>query len=98
MLQGQQAGREIRLQSAERVSLFVRKKPFLYKKNALKSHFCYIIALLNICFLSQGTQFAIAVADNLIVHYGPKKISTHHIKTDYMHYYIGGLPAQLRER
>ncbi|XP_005479284.1 laminin subunit alpha-3 isoform X2 [Oreochromis niloticus] len=67
VLQGQQADREIRLQSPERVSLF-------------------------------DTQFAIAIADKFIVQYGPKTVSTDHIQTDYMSYYIGGLPAELRER
>ncbi|XP_035763469.1 laminin subunit alpha-3 [Neolamprologus brichardi] len=67
VLQGQQTDREIRLRSAERVSLF-------------------------------DTQFAIAIADKFIVQYGPKTVSTDHIQTDYISYYIGGLPAELRER
>ncbi|XP_039983754.1 laminin subunit alpha-3 isoform X2 [Xiphias gladius] len=67
MLQGQQAGRELRAQSAEKVSLFQQ-------------------------------TFAITTADRITVHYGPQQISIDHIHTDYMTYYVGGLPAQLRQR
>ncbi|XP_051232166.1 laminin subunit alpha-3 isoform X2 [Dicentrarchus labrax] len=67
VLQGQQTGRELRLQSAEKVSLF-------------------------------NKSFAIIMADTFVVHYGQKKISTDHNQTNYMSYYIGGLPALLRQR
>ncbi|XP_044054261.1 laminin subunit alpha-3 isoform X2 [Siniperca chuatsi] len=67
VLQAEEAGRELRVQSAEKVSLFDK-------------------------------HFAIAIADTFIVHYGPKQISTDHNQTNYMRYYIGGLPAQLRQR
>nr|XP_033477951.1 laminin subunit alpha-3 [Epinephelus lanceolatus] len=67
VLQGQQAGRELRVQSADKVSLF--DKPF-----------------------------AITIADRFIVHCGPQQISTEHNQTNYMSFYIGGVPAQLRQR
>ncbi|KAG7228737.1 hypothetical protein INR49_008515, partial [Caranx melampygus] len=67
VLQGQQAGRELRAQTAERVSLFDK-------------------------------TFAITTAEQLIVQYGPHKISTDHVPTHYRRYYIGGLPEQLRRR
>ncbi|XP_068581622.1 laminin subunit alpha-3 isoform X2 [Cebidichthys violaceus] len=67
VLQGQQAGRQLRVQSDERVSLF-------------------------------GRQFAIAIADRFILHYGLQQISTDHEQTNYTSLYVGGLPAQLRQR
>ncbi|XP_078114223.1 laminin subunit alpha-3 [Sander vitreus] len=67
VLQGQQAGRELRVQSAEKVSLFDK-------------------------------HFAITIADRFIVHYGPQQVSTDHNRTNFMSYYIGGLPSQLRQR
>ncbi|TNN42163.1 Laminin subunit alpha-3 [Liparis tanakae] len=67
VLRGRQAGRELRVQSDERVSLFDK-------------------------------HFAIAIADQVIVHYGPRRISTGHDPATYTSFYIGGLPAQLRER
>ncbi|XP_039668362.1 laminin subunit alpha-3 [Perca fluviatilis] len=67
VLQGQQAGRELRVQSAEKVSLF-------------------------------DEHFAITIADRFIVHYGPQKVSTDHNRTNFMSYYIGGVPSQLRQR
>ncbi|XP_041861831.1 laminin subunit alpha-3-like isoform X2 [Melanotaenia boesemani] len=67
VLRGQQADREVRVQSPDRVSL-------------------------------SDKQFAIIIADRFIVHYGSKEISTDYIKTRYTRYYIGGLPAQLRQR
>ncbi|XP_054459158.1 laminin subunit alpha-3 [Anoplopoma fimbria] len=67
VLQGQQAGRALRVQSYERVSLFDK-------------------------------NFAITIADRFILHYGPQKISTNHNPTNYTSYYIGGLPAELRQR
>ncbi|XP_031724153.1 laminin subunit alpha-3 [Anarrhichthys ocellatus] len=67
VLQGQQAGRELRVQSNERVSLF-------------------------------GQDFVIVIADRFILQYGPEQISTDHNPTNYPSYYIGGLPAPLRQR
>ncbi|XP_070764977.1 laminin subunit alpha-3 [Enoplosus armatus] len=43
-------------------------------------------------------HFAITIADTFILHYGPKQISIDHSQTNYMSYYIGGLPAPLRQR
>uniref|UniRef100_A0A3B4VLD6 Laminin G domain-containing protein n=1 Tax=Seriola dumerili TaxID=41447 RepID=A0A3B4VLD6_SERDU len=42
--------------------------------------------------------FAITTADKFIVQYGPQQISTDHIPTNYRSYYVGGLPARLRQR
>nr|XP_046248654.1 laminin subunit alpha-3-like [Scatophagus argus] len=67
VLQGKQMGREVRQQSAEKVSLFDR-------------------------------HFAILISGTFLVHYGPKQISTDHNQTIYTSYYIGGLPAPLRQR
>ncbi|XP_062251833.1 laminin subunit alpha-3-like [Platichthys flesus] len=67
VLQGQQAGQQLRAQSAEKVSLF-------------------------------DQLFTITAAERFIVHYGRQQISTDHIRTNYMTYYVGGLPAQLRLR
>ncbi|XP_074492138.1 laminin subunit alpha-3 isoform X2 [Sebastes fasciatus] len=67
VLRGQQAGRELRVQSAEKVSL-------------------------------SDKHFAIIVANRFVVHYGPQQISTDHNRTNYKSYYIGGLPAPLRQR
>ncbi|XP_045906061.1 laminin subunit alpha-3-like isoform X2 [Micropterus dolomieu] len=67
VLQGQQADQELRVQSAEKVSL-------------------------------SDKHFAITIADAFIVHYGSKQISTDHNQTNYMSYYIGGVPALLRQR
>ncbi|XP_069378473.1 laminin subunit alpha-3-like [Paralichthys olivaceus] len=67
VLQGQQAGQQLRAQSAEKVSLF-------------------------------DQLFTVTTAERFIVHYGRQQISTDHIHTNYMTYYIGGLPAQLRLR
>ncbi|XP_071343066.1 laminin subunit alpha-3 isoform X2 [Trachinotus anak] len=67
VLQGQQAGRELRAQTADQVSLFDK-------------------------------LFAITTADQFTVQCGQQKISTDHIPTNYMSYYVGGLPATLRQR
>ncbi|XP_075943399.1 laminin subunit alpha-3 [Anarhichas minor] len=67
VLQGQQAGRELRVQSNESVSLF-------------------------------GQDFVIAIEDRFILQYGRERISTDHNPTNYPSYYIGGLPAPLRQR
>uniref|UniRef100_UPI0037E6FAA4 laminin subunit alpha-3 n=1 Tax=Semicossyphus pulcher TaxID=241346 RepID=UPI0037E6FAA4 len=67
VLQGRQAGRELRAQSAEHVSL-------------------------------SDKSFAITIGDTFTVHVGPQRISSDHIQTNYRSYYIGGLPARLRQR
>ncbi|XP_036969506.1 laminin subunit alpha-3 isoform X3 [Acanthopagrus latus] len=67
VLHGRQAGRQLRLQSAERLSLV-------------------------------DTQFAVTIADKFILYYGRKKMFTDHKQTNYSSYYIGGLPAPLRQR
>ncbi|XP_067453634.1 laminin subunit alpha-3 [Thunnus thynnus] len=67
-LQGQQAGQELRAQSAEKVSLFDK-------------------------------NFVIYIADNFTVQYQHEQnIRTEHIRSNYSSFYIGGLPAQLRQR
>ncbi|XP_061594014.1 laminin subunit alpha-3 isoform X2 [Cololabis saira] len=43
-------------------------------------------------------QFAIIIAKTFSVYYGSKQISADHIQTNYARYYIGGLPAELRQR
>uniref|UniRef100_A0A671UKA7 Laminin, alpha 3 n=1 Tax=Sparus aurata TaxID=8175 RepID=A0A671UKA7_SPAAU len=67
VLHGRHAGRQLRLQSAERLSLV-------------------------------DTQFAVTIADKFTLYYGRKNISTDHKQTNYTGYYIGGLPAPLRQR
>ncbi|XP_056233586.1 laminin subunit alpha-3 isoform X1 [Seriola aureovittata] len=67
VLQGRQDGRELRAQTAEKVSLIDK-------------------------------SFAITTADRFIVQYGRQQISTAHIPTNYRSYYVGGLPARLRQR
>uniref|UniRef100_H3DJT5 Laminin, alpha 3 n=1 Tax=Tetraodon nigroviridis TaxID=99883 RepID=H3DJT5_TETNG len=61
VLRGRQAGQDLRVQSAAKVSLFV-----------------------------------VVIDDAFTVHYGPDRISVQHIRTSYVSYYIGGLPASLR--
>lgn len=53
---------------------------------------------LNRPVLSQDQQFAVVIDDAFTVHYGPDRISVQHIRTSYVSYYIGGLPASLRRR
>uniref|UniRef100_A0A8D3CTX3 Laminin, alpha 3 n=1 Tax=Scophthalmus maximus TaxID=52904 RepID=A0A8D3CTX3_SCOMX len=67
VLRGQQAGRELRARSAERVSL-------------------------------SDKLFTVTAAERFVVYYGRQQISTDHVHTNYMSYYVGGLPAQLRQR
>ncbi|XP_054875241.1 laminin subunit alpha-3 isoform X3 [Amphiprion ocellaris] len=43
-------------------------------------------------------QFAISIANAFVVHCGTTTISTDHIDANYRSYYIGGLPAELRQR
>lgn len=66
--------------------------------NMKQCKFSECMILLKVCFLSQQQTFAITTADRITVHYGPRQISIDHIHTDYMTYYVGGLPAQLRQR
>lgn len=101
VLQGQQEGRELRLHSSEKVSLTVRlpKKRTSIGTSFLNSSCCSISKLfLKLCVWSQDKHFAITIADTFIVHYGSKQISADHNQTTYMSYYIGGLPALLRQR
>ncbi|XP_073332501.1 laminin subunit alpha-3 [Pagrus major] len=46
----------------------------------------------------EDTQFAISIADKFTVYYGRKNIFTDHKQTNYRSYYIGGVPAPLRQR
>lgn len=88
VLRGWQAGREVRGQSAAKVSLFVGSA----------SHTLNLPSKLplNLPFLPQDQQFAVVIDDAFTVHYGPDRIS--HELTSYASYYIGGLPASLRRR
>ncbi|KAM3619703.1 uncharacterized protein V6R79_012335 [Siganus canaliculatus] len=47
---------------------------------------------------NEDQHFAVNIADNFTVHYGPKHISTVYHQANYDSYYIGGLPASLRQR
>lgn len=90
VLRGWQAGREVRVQSAAKVSLFVGSA----------SHTLNLPSKLplNLPFLPQDQQFAVVIDDAFTVHYGPDRISAPHELTSYASYYIGGLPASLRSR
>lgn len=95
VLQGRQAGRELRVQSVEKVSLFVR-----WLKRFLNSLFLFHFQafVLTLSVPSQDVNFSVKVGNKLSVHYGKKQITADHIRSKYLSYYIGGLPAWLRER
>lgn len=100
MLRGHQAGRELRAQSAEAFSLFVRSSVTNYSSLQTDQ---YAVHLFSACvplshFVSQNKQFAIKMDDMFTVHYGTKRLSTDYTKMIYRRYYMGGLPTQLRLR
>lgn len=54
--------------------------------------------VLKWCTLSQDKHFGIVIADTFTVRYEEKQISAVHNQTNYLTYYIGGLPVLLRQR
>ncbi|XP_054904288.1 laminin subunit alpha-3-like isoform X2 [Poeciliopsis prolifica] len=43
-------------------------------------------------------KFAVVIGDRFVVRYGSEQIHTDHLQTNYMWWYMGGLPAWLRRR
>ncbi|KAF7203316.1 laminin subunit alpha-3-like [Nothobranchius furzeri] len=43
-------------------------------------------------------QFAVSIADRFVVRYGTKQISADNAGTNFRRFYMGGLPAWLRQR
>lgn len=99
VLQDQQAGQELRVQSSEKMSLNVRWSKICYFPQWNKSVPCRNFSTKTMS--PQDTLFIVRTGrqnTNITVCYEQNKIIIDQIHTNYTSYYIGGLPAQLKQR